>query len=73
MYRTIYYTFPRDDEANVEIEADAERQFTMKSATEKFAVGDVDAPLSRGNSKNFKPSSVCLAKMVPDLDGSKLH
>ncbi|KAF2567070.1 hypothetical protein F2Q68_00028122 [Brassica cretica] len=38
-----------------------ERQFSIKNAT----VGDFDAqPLSRGNSGDFEPSSVCLAKMV---------
>ncbi|CAG7908172.1 unnamed protein product [Brassica rapa] len=38
-----------------------ERQFSIKNAT----VGEFDAPpLSRGNSGDFEPSSVCLAKMV---------
>ncbi|XP_024004187.1 uncharacterized protein LOC112081624 [Eutrema salsugineum] len=41
-----------------------ERQFTMKNASEKFTVGDFQAPLSRGNSGDFEPSSVCLTKMV---------
>ncbi|XP_019099874.1 PREDICTED: uncharacterized protein LOC104784264 [Camelina sativa] len=41
-----------------------ERQFTVKNVSEKFPGVDVDAPLSRGNSGDFEPSSVCLAKMV---------
>ncbi|KFK36783.1 hypothetical protein AALP_AA4G170300 [Arabis alpina] len=39
-----------------------ERQFTIKNVSER--IGDVEAPLSRGNSGDFEPSSVCLAKMV---------
>ncbi|KAF8086825.1 hypothetical protein N665_0611s0010 [Sinapis alba] len=40
-----------------------ERQFSIKNTT--FTVGDLDAPpLSRGNSGDIEPSSVCLAKMV---------
>jgi len=41
-----------------------ERQFTNKNVSEKFTGSDVEAPLSRGNSGDFEPSSVCLAKMV---------
>uniref|UniRef100_A0A1J3I0C3 DUF506 family protein n=1 Tax=Noccaea caerulescens TaxID=107243 RepID=A0A1J3I0C3_NOCCA len=41
-----------------------ERQFSIKNTSEKFTVGDFEAPLSRGNSGDFEPSSVCLAKMV---------
>ncbi|KAG7574132.1 PDDEXK-like [Arabidopsis suecica] len=41
-----------------------ERQFTNKNVSEKFSGSDVEAPLSRGNSGDFEPSSVCLAKMV---------
>ncbi|CAH2058784.1 unnamed protein product [Thlaspi arvense] len=41
-----------------------ERQFTIKNTSEKFAGGELEAPLSRGNSGDFEPSSVCLAKMV---------
>lgn len=41
-----------------------ERQFTIKNVSEKFPDVDVEAPLSRGNSGDFEPSSVCLAKMV---------
>lgn len=41
-----------------------ERQFSIKNTSEKFTVGDFGAPLSRGNSGDFEPSSVCLAKMV---------
>ncbi|CAN8287240.1 unnamed protein product [Cochlearia groenlandica] len=45
-----------------------ERQFTIKNASEKFAFGDSDAPpLSRGNSGDFEPSSVCLGKMVQNF------
>ncbi|KAL0740228.1 hypothetical protein Bca4012_081741 [Brassica carinata] len=48
-----------------------ERQFSIKnnntasSSERSFTVCDFDAPpLSRGNSGDFEPSSVCLAKMV---------
>ncbi|CAL9236084.1 unnamed protein product [Arabidopsis halleri] len=41
-----------------------ERQFINKNVSEKFPGSDVEAPLSRGNSGDFEPSSVCLAKMV---------
>ncbi|KAJ4903875.1 hypothetical protein Rs2_17826 [Raphanus sativus] len=46
-----------------------ERQFSIKNTTSErlFTVGEFDAPpppLSRGNSGDLEPSSVCLEKMV---------
>ncbi|CAA7052080.1 unnamed protein product [Microthlaspi erraticum] len=44
-----------------------ERQFSIKNTSEKFTAGEFEAPLSRGNSGDFEPSSVCLAKMVQNF------